>query len=57
MSRRVVTIDLRRPYHKYRSPDGGVAFAKPTADSLLKRRKAKAQSAGRIVIRHKRDAY
>lgn len=55
MSRRVVTIDLRHPYHAYVRKDGQKALASPTASSLLKRRKEKAERKKRVVIRHKRE--
>ena len=53
--RKVVTLDLTKPYHPYKQPDGSVGMASPTVDSLLKRRRSKTKQKGRVVIRHKRE--
>jgi hypothetical protein len=56
MPRRVVKLDLTRPYHEYIGPDGETRLASPTVDSLLRKRKRKveAKENKRVVIRHTR---
>lgn len=55
MARRVVSLDMTRPTHKYVGPDGETRTSKPTVDSLLRLRKNKKKQKGRVVIRHKRE--
>lgn len=55
VARRIVGLDLSKPFKKVVRESGEPTLASPTVDSLLRLRKAKATKSKRVVIRHKRE--